>query len=198
MTLWYRTKTKKKAGKGRLHLKQKGERGYSMASRPKHVASLSDKIAGLKFMQRAKAVQDQHQQAGPSSTTSTATQVSMAPRNEVVQKYSAEPEDINEEHWSLPVSRHSTIKQSTSSTSVITHEPGWNAWLNEAEDSQPSASTAAPRLSSRRSFGTWTKKRKSKEPSTSDTKRSQTPLSDEESLKDSSDDDSDASEEVGS
>lgn len=169
-----------------------------MSSRPKHVSSLSDKIAGLKFMQRAKAVQDQHQQPQPSSSiASSGTLEAKVPRDEAVKRHAVEPEDdANEEHWSLPVSRHTPIKHIASSTSIVSHEPGWNAWLSGADDTLPSASTTALGMSSRRSFGSWLKKRKSKEGSPSDKKRSQTPESEGQSDKDSSNESSESSEEV--
>jgi hypothetical protein len=156
-----------------------------MTSRPKHVASLSDKIAGLKFMQRAKATQSKDQ-PGPSSSSSL---VALSEPQDDPQ------EDINDEHWSLPIPKTHHMKQSGSSTSLLSHEPGWNAWLIEAEDEVPASEAAlAPAWSSRRSFGTWVKKKKKKVPRSNDSKKSGGSEDDEESYKDSSDEESNASD----
>lgn len=153
-----------------------------MTSRPKHVGSLSDKIAGLKFMQRAQATLKQVQPGASSSSSVIA--LSEPQDDPQVQK------DINEEHWSLPASKNHRMEQGT-----ISHEPGWNAWLIEADDVPGSEAKGA--LSSRRSFGTWVtkkKKKKKEKTSTSPGSKESAESEDDMSYKDSSDEESNASD----
>jgi hypothetical protein len=140
-----------------------------MATRPKHVSSLSDKISGLKFMQRAKAVQEK-KQAGPSESTST-VRLQDAERD----GHEREPEngnqkDLNEEHWVLPRAKVDQLKRTASVTSTISHEPGWNAWLIDAEEGGGGATIndeeANATTTTRKVFGSWIRKgrkRKSEE-----------------------------------
>lgn len=156
------------------------EKGKGMTSRPKHVSSLSDRIAGLKFMQRGKAVQDQQQSPGSSSLAS----IKPEEKQVVIEDNIAgtdETETANEEHWTLPSSH--TWKQSTSTNAIISHEPGWNAWLFEAEDGTLTGSQENSRVTTRKCFGTWGKKaRGTKEEVSGDVKDSDSGLEDDESV----------------
>ncbi|UZJ51900.1 hypothetical protein CBS101457_001220 [Exobasidium rhododendri] len=136
-----------------------------MADRPKHVASLSDKIAGLKFMQRAKAVQEKNQPAPDqtviaSSSSRTEKDRKGAQRRDTVV---VDDNDANEEHWSLSNPVYHPQKRSSTNTSTISHEPGWNAWLDEVDEETRTSKSRGEEddnVSVRRTFGAWLGKRK--------------------------------------
>ena len=117
------------------------------------MSSLSDKIAGLKFMQRAKAIQEKEQPA-----SSPQEQPSGHSRDEATNASVAEGEEANEEHWVLPGTH--AVKKGVTASSSISHEPGWNAWLDAEAEGQNDES----KPTTRRLFGAWVKKgRKHKE-----------------------------------
>lgn len=120
-------------------------------------------------MQRAKAVQEQHQSPGSSSSLASIKPEEKQIAIEDSTASTDEPEGANDEHWTLPSTSRQVLKQSAStSSSLISHEPGWNAWLFEAEDGRLDGAEESGRVTTRRSFGSCVKKVKTKKKESSE------------------------------
>lgn len=159
----------------------------SSGARQSHVSSLSGKIQGLKFMQRAAASNKGAASAssstssaaakpaasndaapGPSSSSSRAKGGTLEGRNtgpSVTQEQhspaASEPiaDDGNEEHWVLP----GKAVQRQADAAAQSEELGWNAFLSQASasvggDDEKSGDPSS--ASARRKFGSWGDKRK--------------------------------------
>lgn len=160
----------------------------SSGARQSHVSSLSGKIQGLKFMQRAAA---SNKGAAPASSSTSSAAAKATSSNDAApvpspsssraksgatgrnagpsvtqEQHSPAPsepiaDDGNEEHWVLP--GKAAQRQAANNTAVESEELGWNAFLSQASasvDGENEKGGDPSSGSARRKFGSWGDKRK--------------------------------------
>ncbi|PWN35217.1 uncharacterized protein FA14DRAFT_189207 [Meira miltonrushii] len=154
-----------------------------MSGRSTRISTLSDKIQGLKFMQRAsasspstsaststpkveqeeakkkgKSSKDQQRNQGNSFSSLAASEPATITSNLHKDEEDAEPS--NEEHWVMPNAKEKIARQSSSkSIPRIESQSGWNDWLGQLQNGESSAQQSPSSAgAARRSFGAWAPK----------------------------------------